>query len=164
MKKLISGILICFLSSPLFAQISLDKFMSIELGSSISTVKQIFLGEKWEERNLGTENLYFFSSYLGPSAVTASFLITKANKLSMKSISNGVIKKDSALELFNNLKETLIKKFGEKFERKNTREKIFLVWKIGKYGTITLSNDNEKTILVCLESIGIPFNKDNNGR
>ncbi len=158
MKKtaLILFVLIIF-SGVSFAQFSLDKFWSIELGSSISTVKQLFPNEKWEEREAGNDNLYSFFSYLKPSSIKVSFLVTKEDRLRMKSISNGKVVEDSAKKLYDNLKIILTKKFGDKFEKKDTGEKSFLLWRLGKDGMISLSNNGDKTLMVCLEAVGIPF-------
>lgn len=157
MKKLVLGILIFFIYIPLLAQFSLEKFWSIELGVSISSVKELFPNEKWEEREAGNDNLYSFFSYLRPSSIKISFLVTKEDRLRMKSISNGKIDEESAKKLFDNLIEILIKKFGDKFEKKDIIGKSFLLWRVGKDGIITLSNDGDKTIMVNLEAIGIPF-------
>ena len=52
----------------------------------------------------------------------------------------------------------------DKFEKKDLIGKSFLLWQIGRDGTITLSNDGDKTIVVNLEAVGIPFNGVQNGR
>ena len=75
----------------------------------------------------------------------------------MKSISNGKVDEESAKNLFDHLKEILLKKFGDKYEKKDLMGKSFLLWRIGKDGIITLSNNGAKTIMVNLEAVGIPF-------
>jgi hypothetical protein len=135
----------------------LDKFWTIELGSSLSTVKQLFPNEKWEEREAGNDNLYSFFDYLEPSSIKVSFLVTKADRLRMKSISNGKVDEESAKKLYDHLKEILLKKFGDKYEKKDLMGKSFLLWRMGKDGIITLSNNGDKTIMVNLEAVGIPF-------
>lgn len=157
MKMFLSAILFLFVSSQSSAQFSLDKFWNIELGSSFSTVKQFFPDEKWEEREAGSDNLKSFYSWLEPNSIKVSFLISKTDQLRMKSISNGKVDEESAKKLFNNLKEILLTKLGNKFEKKEVMGKILLLWRIGKDGTVSLSNDGAKTILINLESVGIPF-------
>ena len=136
-----------------YAQFSLDKLWNIELGSLLSTEKQLFPNEKWEEKEAGNDNLYSFFGYLEPSSIKVSFLVTKADRLRMKSISNGKVIEDSAKKLFDNLKEILIKKFGDKYEKKDLVGKSFLLWRMGKDAVITLSNNGEKTIMVYLEAV-----------
>ena len=156
-KSVLVLFVLIFFSGESHAQFSLDKFWSIELGGSISSVKGLFPNEKWEEKEAGNDNLYSFFSYLEPSSIKVSFLVTKTDRLRMKSISNGKIMEDSAKKLYDNLKEVLIKKFGDKFEKKDLIGKSFLLWRVGKDGMITLSNDGDKTIMVDLEAVGIPF-------
>ena len=157
MKKIILGILIIFISSPLFAQFSLDKFWNIELGHSISSVKKLFPNEKWEEREAGNDNLYTFYGWIEPSSIKVSFLFTKSDQLRAKIISNGKIDIDSATTLFKQLKELLIKKFGTKYEKKDTIGKSILIWRVGKDGAVTLSNEGDKTSMINLEAVGISF-------
>lgn len=147
-----------------FAQFSLNKFWSIELGSSISTVKQLLQKEKWEEREAGNDNLYSFNSYLEQSSIKVSFLVTKADRLKMKSISNEKVDEELAKKLFEHLKKILLKKFGNKYEKKDTMGKNILVWQIGKEGKISLSYNGDKTLMAFFESVGIPFNGGQNGR
>ncbi len=157
MKILFPVTLIFLISSQLLAQFSLDKFWTIEPGSSLSTVKQLFPNEKWEEREAGSDNLHSFFSWFEPNSIKASFLVTKTDRLRMKSISNGKVDEESAKNLFDHLKEILLKKFGDKYEKKDLMGKSFLLWRIGKDGIITLSNNGAKTIMVNLEAVGIPF-------
>ena len=157
MKVLLSVILFFFVSSQSSAQFSLDKFWKIELGSAFSTVKQFFPDEKWEEREAGSDNLHSFYSWFDPNSIKVSFLVSKTDQLRMKSISNGKVDEESAKKLFDHLKEILLTKLGDKFEKKDIMGKILLLWRIGKDGTISLSNDGAKTILINLESVGIPF-------
>ena len=157
MKILFPVTLLLFISSQLLAQFSLDKFWSIELGSSLSTVKQLFPNEKWAEREAGNNNLHSFFSWFEPNSIKASFLVTKADRLRMKSISNGKVDEESAKKLFDHLKEILLKKFGDKYEKKDLMGKSFLLWRMDKDGMITLSNNGAKTLMVNLEAVGIPF-------
>jgi len=157
MKKLIFGILIFFLSSPLLAQFSLDKFWTIELGSSLSTAKQLFPDEKWEEREAGNDNLHSFFSWIEPNSIKVSFLVTKADRLRMKSISNGKVDEESAKLFFSQMKEIVIKQFGSKYEQKEKAGKQLLMWRRGKDGIITLSIEGAQAILIVLEAVGIPF-------
>ncbi len=157
MKILFPGILFFFISSQLLAQFSMDKFWTIEPGSSLSTVKQLFPNEKWEEREAGNDNLHSFFSWFEPNSIKVSFLVTKADRLRMKSISNGKVDEESAKKLFDHLKEILLKKFGDKYEKKDLMGKSFLLWRMGKDGIITLSNNGAKTIMVNLEAVGLPF-------
>ena len=57
-----------------FAQFSLDKFWTIELGSSLSTVKQLFPNEKWEEREARNDNLWCKNNYGKSGSSRNSFL------------------------------------------------------------------------------------------
>ncbi|MBI5729931.1 MAG: hypothetical protein HY963_02230 [Ignavibacteriales bacterium] len=157
MKILFPVTLLLFISSQLLAQFSLDKFWSIELGSSLSTVKQLFPNEKWAERETGNGNIHSYFSWFEPNSIKVSFLVTKADRLRMKSISNGKVDEESAKKLYDHLKEILLKKFGDKYEKKDLMGKSFLLWRIGEDGMITLSNDGAKTIMVNLEAVGIPF-------
>lgn len=140
-----------------FAQFSLEKFWSIKLGGSISSVKELFSNEKLEENEAGNDNLYSFLSYLRQGSIKVSFLVTKEDRLRMKSISNVKIDEESAQKLFDHLKEILLKKFGSKYEKKDAGGKNILVWQIGKDGKISLSHNGDRTIMVYLEAIGIPF-------
>ena len=111
------------------------------------------MGRK-EARN---DNLHSFFSWFEPNSIKVSFLVTKTDRLRMKSISNGKVDEESAKNLFDHLKEILLKKFGDKYEKKDLMGKSFLLWRIGKDGIITLSNNGAKTIMVNLEAVGIPF-------
>jgi len=163
-KSLLILFVLVFGGGVSFAQFSLNKFWNIELGGSISSVKQLFPNEKWEEVEAGNDNLYSFLSYLEPSSIKVSFIVTKADRLRMKSISNGKVDEESAKKLFEHLKKILLKKFGNKYEEKDTIGKIILVWQIDKDGKISLSNNGDKTLMVFFESVGIPFNGGQNGK
>lgn len=157
-KTLLIFLMLVFGVGVSFAQFSLDKFWSIGLGSSITSTKQLFPKEKWEVVEAGNDNLYSFLCYLEPSSIKVSFLVTKSDKLRMKSISNGKIDEESAKKLFEHLKQILLKKFGNKYEKKDTMGKNILVWQTGDDGKISLSCNGDKTLMVFFESVGIPFN------
>lgn len=158
MKHIIKIFIVNFLLvSSCLAQLSLEKFWSVELGSSLSAVKQIFPNEKWEEKEAGSDILYFFFDRLEPSYVKVSFLFTSKDQLRMKSISNGKVNKESAKLFFLQMKEIVTKQFGSKYEQKETAGKRLFMWRRGKDGRITLSIEGSQSILIALEAVGIPF-------
>ena len=157
-KTLLILFVLVFGAGVSLAQFSLNKFWDIKLGGSIPSVKKFFPNEKWDKVEAGNDNLYSFTSNLERSSIKISFLVTKEDRLRIKSISNAKVDENSARKLFENLKEILLKKFGNKYEKKDTVGKNILVWQIGDDEKISLSYNGDKTLMAFFESVGIPFN------
>jgi hypothetical protein len=137
------------------AQFSLEKFWSIKVGCSVSSVKQVFPNEKWEEKS--ADKLFTFYGMLKPSSIKISFMFTQTDQLRMKSISNSKTDNESAKIFFYQMKDILVAKFGNKYEQQNDEGKTLLEWNSIGNMKVILSLNKERAMLIVLEAVGIPF-------
>jgi len=156
MKLFFQAVFLLLINIQFSTQFTLDKYWSIDLGISITKIKQLFPDEKWEQKESDDGVLHSFYSWISPNSIKVSFLISDGDQLRMKSISNAKVDEESAQKLFESLKEILSKKYGNKYEKKEISGKVLLLWRTGKEETIALSNDGPRTIMINVVMVAPP--------
>ena len=154
MKLFFQALILILINTQFSTQFTLDKYWNIDLGTSMSKIKQLFPSEKWELKESDDGILHSFYSWISPNSIKVSFLISDGDQLRMKSISNAKIDAESAQKLFDGLKEILSKKYGNKYEKKEINSKVLLLWHTGSDETIALSNDGPRTIMINVVMVG----------
>lgn len=152
MRFLKNGMIALLLfSSSLFAQISLDYFLSDSLHESLFSIKSQLVDKKLEERQQSSFNILIYYDWIEPISVKISLLFNKdSNVLTGKGISN-VKDSEDAQTLFNKAMEALVKKYGPSINNTTLMGMTTYSWSgIGGSAIVLSHKDNKTTLLIMV--------------
>lgn len=140
-------LLMQLLSLQLFAQFSLETFLSEPFDQTAASIIEKIADKKIEEKVIMNHKALLYYDWLEPISLKVGYMFTKEGKQIGKVISNGKEIEEDSQKLFDISKSALIKKYGNKYSENSMIGVTMLMWKGLEGYTVMLTRKAEKTIV-----------------
>lgn len=139
------------------AQFDIDKFMTIDFGSSSQEIKNLYQNVTWEEKSSERGSSLSYYDWLEPNSLRISFSFNTQNEMTIKSITNGKRNETDAKKVFEQIKKLAQNKFGNKFEEKSFFGVDLKIWKSDPGFDVLLTIKDDRASLVIAKKGSLPM-------
>ena len=147
----ILAILMIIPSFEIFAQFSLETFLSEPYNYTISSIKERLADKKPEEKEIKNYKAVVYYDWLDPVSVKVGYVFTSEGMPNGRMISNGRDDEGDAKKLYDMSKFILIKIFGSNYSEENMFGITMITWNGVESYTVTMMMKGTKTMLTIMK-------------